>query len=169
MMKMLDVLASYKFDQGSEFFPPTNLEITTINVPNKAENVIPDSGSAHINIRFNDLWSAESLEEKLRELLDSVSENYTLTTSCCAQSFLTKPGEWSDIVRQAVTDVTGLTPEYTTTGGTSDARMVVNYCPVVEFGPINATIHQINENASVEVLQDLTKIYTCILELYFKI
>ena len=85
-----------------------------------------------------------------------------------ADSFITKPGEWSEIVKKAVEDVTGKTPEYTTNGGTSDARFIVNYCPVIECGGINASIHQIDENARVEDLENLTKIYGRILERYFK-
>ena len=168
LVKILDALSDTVLDEGSEFFPPTNLEITTIDVGNTADNVIANSGSAKFNIRFNDHWSSETLSARLHEIIKSCGFDYELDLNCGAESFLTKPAEWSDIVREAVKNVTGKTPEFTTNGGTSDARFVVQYCPVVEFGGINATIHQINENASVQDLKDLSKIFTQMLELYFK-
>ena len=168
LVKILDALSDNVLDEGSDFFPPTNLEITTIDVGNTADNVIANSGSAKFNIRFNDHWSSETLSTKLHEIIKSCGFDYELNLVCGAESFLTKPAEWSDVVREAVKNVTGKTPEFTTNGGTSDARFVVQYCPVVEFGGINATIHQIDENASVQDLKDLSKIFTQMLELYFK-
>ncbi|MDH5722621.1 MAG: succinyl-diaminopimelate desuccinylase [Alphaproteobacteria bacterium] len=167
LIKLLDVLAEEKLDDGSEFFQQSNLEITSIDVGNRAENVIPDSGRAVFNIRFNDHWNAQSLETHLRELLDKQGFEYELGFEGNAESFITMPGDWSEVVKNAVKDVTGHVPEYTTNGGTSDARFIVNYCPVVEFGGINKTIHQIDENATVQDLEDLTKIYEKILESYF--
>ena len=167
LVKLLDALADYEFDAGNTFFPPTNLEITTIDVGNAASNIIPAQGKAAFNIRFNDHWSRESLIAKVTEILDSVSEAYEITFEGEAESFLTQPGDWSDIVRGAVQDVTGKTAEFTTNGGTSDARFVVQYCPVVEFGGINATIHQVDENIRIDDLEKLTKIYTRVLERYF--
>lgn len=161
-------LAAYTFDEGTDFFPPTNLELTSIDTGNPADNVIPAAGTARFNIRFNDRWNAESLEQALRRILDDVSKDYTLDLSCGAESFMTRPGDWSAIVRQAVKDVTGKEPAYTTTGGTSDARFVVKYCPVIECGGVNKTIHQIDESASVDDLQKLTEIYGRVLTLYFK-
>lgn len=168
LVKILDALSDSVLDDGSEFFPSTNLEITTIDVGNTADNVIANSGAAKFNIRFNDRWSGETLSEKLHEIIEACGFDYELDLTCSAESFLTKPGDWSDIVREAVKNVTGNTPEFTTNGGTSDARFMVKHCPVIEFGGINATIHQIDENASVQDLKDLTKIFTQMLELYFK-
>lgn len=165
LVKILDALSDNVLDEGSEFFPPTNLEITTIDVGNTADNVIANSGTAKFNIRFNDHWSSETLSAKLHEIIKSCGFDYELDLTCGAESFLTKPAEWSDIVREAVKNVTGKTPEFTTNGGTSDARFVVQYCPVVEFGGINATIHQIDENARVQDLKDLSKIFTQVLYL----
>ncbi len=164
LIAALDRLVRYEFDQGSEFFPATNLEITTVDVGNVAENVIPAHGAAVFNIRFNDHWTSETLSAKVREI---VGNDVTLNLNCGAESFLTKPGAWSEVVKGAVQDVTAKTPDYTTNGGTSDARMIVNYCPVVEFGGINATIHQVNENASVQDLQNLARIFERVLERYF--
>ncbi len=167
LVKMLDALCNHTFDEGSEFFPATNLEISTIDVGNPAGNVIPRDGRAEFNIRFSEVWNCESLSEKVREILDSVDHPYELELFCGAQSFITEPGDWSGIVAQAVEEVVGRKPEFTTNGGTSDARFIVDYCPVVEFGVLNSTIHQIDECAKVSDLEDLTKVYERVMELYF--
>lgn len=167
LITLLDALAGYRFDAGNEFFLPTNLEITTIDVGNTATNVIPASGKASFNIRFNDQWSKASLIAKIEELLKATGLDYDITFEGNAESFITKPGAWSEIVAGAVEAVAGKRPAYTTTGGTSDARFIVNYCPVIECGAVNATIHQINENANVSDLEDLTRIYGEILKRYF--
>lgn len=168
LIKLMDALASHIFDEGSEFFPPTNLEVTSIDVGNIADNVIPANGKAKFNIRFNDHWNKETLSAKVKELLDGCGYDYDLKLVCGAQSFITQPGDWTDTVKAAVQEITGKTPELTTNGGTSDARFISQYCPVVEFGGINATIHQVNENAKVEDLQNLDLIFRKVLENYFK-
>jgi len=168
LVKLCDALAGYEFDTGTEFFGPTNLELTTIDVGNPAVNVTPDSGVVKFNIRFNDTWSYETLEAKVRAVLDDVSSDYILETSSSAESFITQPGAWTDVVLKAVKEVTGNVPEFTTTGGTSDARFTSQYAPTVEFGPINATIHQIDENAEVKVLEDVTTIFRRVLDLYLR-
>jgi len=167
LVRLLDILAQHEFDQGNEYFPATNLEITTVDVGNTATNVTPESAQAAFNIRFNDQWSSETLKAKITDLLDASGLDYDLRFEGNAESFITKPGEWSKTVRAAVADISGKTPECTTNGGTSDARFVVNYCPVVECGAINASIHQIDENARVQDLKDLSAIYLRILERYF--
>lgn len=167
LTKLVDLLASHTFDEGTEFFPPTNLEITTIDVGNEATNIIPATGQASFNIRFNELWSKASLIEKLNQLLDETSIDYEIEYEGNAESFITQPGEWSDIVAGAVEDVSGKRPAYTTNGGTSDARFVVNYCPVIECGAVNDTIHQVDENAAVQDLHDLSAVYLRVLERYF--
>jgi succinyl-diaminopimelate desuccinylase len=167
LIKMLDALSDHVFDKGSAYFPQTNLEVTTIDVGNPASNVIPSEGRATFNIRFNDRWSSETISQKIVDILDKVKHPYELELSCGAESFITRPGDWSALVLKAVQDITGKKAEYTTNGGTSDARFIVNYCPVVEFGAINASIHQIDEHASVKDLEDLTRIYERILMLYF--
>ncbi len=165
LVKALDVLGTYVFDKGTEHFPPTNLEITAINTDNKAVNIIPKSCSAMFNIRFNDFWTGETLSGKIREILDSTRCKYDLQTVCSGESFITQSITWPDIVQRAVRDVTGLVPELTTSGGTSDARFVSRYCPVLEFGGINETIHKIDENARVDDLEKLAKIYERIIEM----
>ena len=167
LIKLLNALAGHVFDEGTEYFPPTNLEITTIDVGNTVDNVIPHGGKATFNVRFNDTWSGESLGEKIKEILEGVGEAHELTLNYGSESFLTQPCDWSETVKQAVTDITGKTPALATTGGTSDARFIQKYCPVIECGAVNQSVHQIDENARVEDLENLTKIYTRILELYF--
>ncbi len=168
LLTLLDTLATHIFDTGSEYFPATNLELTGIDVDNPADNVIPGSGAGRFNVRFNDQWSGDSLADKIRELLDSAGIEHELELFYGnAESFLTKPGIWSDIVLKAVEDATGKTPKFTTNGGTSDARFIVKYCPTIECGPVNATIHQIDECAEIEVLEKLTDIYEGILKRYF--
>lgn len=169
LIKYLDALAGYTFDEGNEFFDATNLEITTIDVGNTASNVIPASGHASFNIRFNDNWNNESLREKITALLDAVGDDYEIEFEGNAESFITKPNEWTALVQSAVEELSGHKPAYTTTGGTSDARFIVNYCPVVECGAVNDTIHQINEHTKVADLENLSKIYMRILERYFDV
>ncbi len=167
LAKLIDALCAHEFDQENEHFVASNLEFTTVDVGNRAENVIPAKAKAHFNIRYNDNWTAETLGAKCREILDATGLEYELDIRGDAESFLTKPGEWSALVQDAVEEVTGKRPEATTTGGTSDARFVINYCPVVECGGINSTIHQIDENARIDDLLDLTAIYGAILNRYF--
>lgn len=167
MVKMLDALNEYVFDDGNEFFAATNLEVTSVNVDNKADNVIPAEIQARFNIRFNSEWTGETLGTRVKNILNGVSEDYKLELTCGAESFLTQPGEWTELVRSAVSEITGRTPEYTTNGGTSDARFIKDYCPVVEFGLINKTVHQINENTRVSDIVMLTDIYERVLEKYF--
>jgi succinyl-diaminopimelate desuccinylase len=103
----------------------------------------------------------------VKNILNGVSEDYDLALTCGAESFLTRPGEWTELVRGAVADITGRQAEYTTHGGTSDARFIKEYCPVVEFGLINKTVHQVNENTRVSDIVTLTGIYERVLERYF--
>lgn len=168
LLEMLHVLVNHTFDEGSEFFPPTNLEITTIDVGNEATNVIPESGRANVNIRFNDQWCRKSLENKIRELLDGTGHEYGIEFEGNSQSFITQPGEWSEIVKDAVRDITDKVPAYTTNGGTSDARFIVNYCPVIECGTVNESVHKIDENTRVMDLENITRIYIKVLQRFFR-
>jgi succinyl-diaminopimelate desuccinylase len=168
LIKLCDALADYEFDQGSGPFPATNLQISSIDVGNKTSNVIPASGHALFNIRFNDKWTAQSLDKKLREILDSVHQKYELETHSNAASFITPPGNpLSRLVAGAVHDVTGRKPEMTTSGGTSDARFVQKYCPVVECGLVLKTMHQVDEHVALSDMAQLTDIYERVLVRYF--
>ena len=167
LARMISTLSAFEFDQGSDYFDPTNLEFSTIDVGNTATNVIPAQGIATFNVRFSDQWTAESLSNKIREILDDIHAEYHIEFSSNAASFLTAPCAWTQCVQDAVHGIVGKKPAYTTTGGTSDARFITQYCPVVECGPVNKTIHQIDENADVQTLRDLTQVYLAILETTF--
>lgn len=166
LARMIDVLSSAELDQGSDFFDASTLQFTNIDVGNAAGNVIPASASAAFNIRFNDLWTPASLEQEMRLLLDIVGGNYSVDFTCGATSFITPPGPFTTLVSDAVTAVTGRTPELTTGGGTSDARFVRRYCPVVECGLTNKTIHKIDESVAIADLKMLEKIYLKIIRAY---
>ena len=167
MVALTHKLATHQFDEGSDYFPPTNLELTTIDTGNTADNVIPEKTEAHFNVRFNDKWSAKALEEKIRQLLDDTGFDYALSCESNAESFLTEEGSFTALVSKAVEDITGRTPELSTKGGTSDARFVQNYCPVVEYGLINKTIHQVDEHTTISDIESLTQTYELILKNYF--
>ena len=167
LIKYLDTLSSTIYDRGSAYFPPSNLEVTTIDVGNSAGNVIPAKGTAAFNIRFSDRWTMDKLEEKIRGQLDAIDPDYELVCTHGAHPFLTQPGAWTNLVVEAVEKVTGHKPAMTTGGGTSDARFVANYCPVVEFGMVNKTIHQVDEFCTLPQLEKCEKIYHEILKQYF--
>jgi succinyl-diaminopimelate desuccinylase len=164
LAKMAAALSDYKFDDGTDHFPPTNLEISTIDVANNAGNVIPASGTLKFNIRFNTLWTMETLNQKIRKILDPIGSNYDLKTGGNAHPFLTEPGSWTQTVSDVVTKYCDRTPDLTTGGGTSDARFIAPYCPVVEFGLTNETIHQVDENLKISDLEILVEIYSDIIK-----
>lgn len=157
-------LSDYIFDEGTEHFPPTNLEITNIEVDNKARNVIPAHSVIEFNLRFNTTWTDETLEKKLNEIIAKITDNFEIKYSCNAHPFITEPGSWTKIVENSVTRHTKKKPRLTTNGGTSDARFIAPYCDVVEFGLTNETIHQVDEHLRVEDLVRLVDIYTDILK-----
>lgn len=166
LIRLLDALQSAVYDKGSAYFQPTNLEITTIDVGNTATNVIPARGAAKFNVRYSDRWTKESLSEKIRQILDTVDTNYDLVLSHGAQGFLTSPGEWTALVASVIEKETGHKPALSTGGGTSDARFVAQYCPVVEFGMTNQSIHKIDEFCTLADLEKCTAIYHQILKSY---
>lgn len=168
MIKLLDALAGHTFDAGNAHFAPTNLEITTIDVGNPANNIIPEKITARFNVRFNDEWTAETLKEKIVSILDEAGGGYQIDMGGNAPSFLSAPGPLTETVLTAVEKITGRRPAATTSGGTSDARFVQAYCPVVECGLINKTIHQVDEYAALADMEQLTKIYLQILRSYFE-
>ena len=172
LLKMLTALNDDPLDDGNAHFPATNLEITTIDVGNATTNLIPAQASGRINIRFNDMHSGASLskliEDRCAEVATAVGgADYDLDISISGESFLTPPGFLSDVVAGAIKDVTGLDPELSTTGGTSDARFIKDHCAVVEFGLINQTAHKVDENALVTEVHDLARIYADVLKRYF--
>jgi succinyl-diaminopimelate desuccinylase len=167
---ILTALFSPPLDQGNADFEPTNLEVVSVDVGNPAFNVIPGEMRLTFNVRFNDLWTLDSLSAEIRRRVTGadVGGRATLTVEPSnAVAFLTKPGSFTDLVAAAVTNVTGRKPALSTGGGTSDARFIKNACPVVELGLVNATIHAVNERVAVDDLEALSRIYERALELYF--
>jgi succinyl-diaminopimelate desuccinylase len=157
-------------DAGSAHFDPSNLEFTSVDVGNKTVNVIPREARARFNIRFNDHHTRESLKALLEARASAAAQGRRSRIEwdpSNADAFLTKPGPFVQLVSDAVADVTGRQPELSTSGGTSDARFIKDYCPVVEFGLVNAAMHKIDENVPIADLVALTAIYRRILERYF--
>lgn len=168
---MLSALADEPIDEGTEHFQPTILQITTVDVGNPAMNVIPATARAAFNSRFNDLHTPQSLEALLRARLDRVAgergAKYVLTTRSNATSFLTPPGALSDLLAGAIEAHCGRRPALTTTGGTSDARFFKDHCPVVEFGLVGQTMHQVDERVPAREIEALAAIYKTVLDGYF--
>ncbi|WP_171236120.1 succinyl-diaminopimelate desuccinylase [Ruegeria sp. HKCCA6837] len=171
MARLMDRLASHELDQGTDHFDASTLAVVTIDTGNAATNVIPARSSGAVNIRFNDLHSGASLSDWLKSEADQVAAEYGVEVDVrikiSGESFLTPPGPLSDLVAKAVEAETGVTPELSTTGGTSDARFVKNHCPVVEFGLVGRTMHQVDECVEVAQVEQLKSIYTRILTEYF--
>lgn len=167
LVKILNALNDWEIDQGNEFFAPSNLEVVTIDVGNDASNVIPMNATAKFNIRFNSEQNSEKLTRIITEICNLYSDRHTLDINVSGDSFLTPKGDLSDLIENAIRDVIGKTVEFSTTGGTSDARFIKNYCPVIEFGLINKTIHQVNECAKVSDIILLKDIYLALIRKYF--
>ena len=167
LVAMLHALTTTELDRGSEHFQPSTLQVATIDIGNPAANVIPASAQAVFNIRFNDRWTGETLKRWLAERLDAVGGRCTLDVTVSGESFLVPPGAVGGRLAEAVRRVTGRTPEFSTTGGTSDARFIRTCCPVVEFGLVGQTAHQVDERVALADLAALTEIYDTFLGLYF--
>lgn len=157
LVALLADLNALELDGGTEWFQPSNLEITDIAVGNGAHNVIPETGRARISIRFNDLHSGDSLARRVEDIARKHGGSAHAIIS--GEPFLTPPGAFSDLVARAVEAETGVTPELSTTGGTSDARFLRHLCPVIEFGLVNATMHKLDEAVAVDDLDALARIY----------
>jgi succinyl-diaminopimelate desuccinylase len=164
LVRALAALTAAPLDAGSDWFQPSSLQITSIDIGNKATNVIPATASAALNIRFNDHHSGASLSAWLRAVLAQHAEQFDLDVAISGESFLTQPGPLVDTLRGAITRVTGIEPTLDTGGGTSDARFIARFCPVAEFGLIGATMHQVDECVPVAELRDLARIYAGILD-----
>jgi succinyl-diaminopimelate desuccinylase len=171
LVAYLDALARYSLDQGSAHFDPSTLALTTIDVGNPASNVIPARAKATLNIRFNDLHSGASLSDWLHDHAAQHSAGsgvrLDLEISISGESFLTPPGPLVNLVAQAVEAECGIAPVLSTSGGTSDARFVKDHCPVVEFGLVGKSMHQVDEYAEIADIHRLKAVYTHILRQYF--
>nr|WP_315477632.1 succinyl-diaminopimelate desuccinylase [uncultured Sphingorhabdus sp.] len=154
---ILAEIEAITLDEGTDWFQASNIEITDLNVGNKATNVIPAKAEARLSIRFNDLHNGEALVARVRECVEA--HGGILTAMISGEAFLTPPGAFSDAISEAVEAVVGIAPEPSTTGGTSDARFLTKICPVVEFGLCNATMHKLDEAVAIADLSALTEIY----------
>jgi succinyl-diaminopimelate desuccinylase len=167
---VLAALLAPPLDQGNADFQPSNLEVVSVDVGNPAANVIPGEVRLAFNVRFNDLWTPDSLAAEIARRVGAAAGRARTTLAfepTNAVAFLTRPGPFTDLVAAAVLDVTGRRPELSTGGGTSDARFIKNACPVVELGLVNATIHAVDERVALDDLEALSRIYERALELYF--
>jgi len=157
LIAILTEIEAITLDEGTDWFQASNIEITDLNVGNKATNVIPAKAEARLSIRFNDLHNGEALVARVRERVEALGG--ILTAMISGEAFLTPPGAFSDAILEAVEAVVGIAPEPSTTGGTSDARFLTKICPVVEFGLCNATMHKLDEAVAIADLSALTEIY----------
>ncbi|MDR3326387.1 MAG: succinyl-diaminopimelate desuccinylase [Rhodospirillaceae bacterium] len=163
LLAMLQVITSKPLDGGSTYFQPSTLVLTSIDVGNKITNITPSQAYATFNIRFNNNHSGASLEQWLRQSLNEVGGIYELDIDIIGESFITTPGYLCEVLSKAITKITGRIPNLGTTGGISDARFIRKMCPVVEFGLVGQTMHQINERVLLTDLEDLTNIYLNVL------
>lgn len=168
LVHMLDRLKSEPIDGGSEFFPPSNLEVTSVDVDNKVENLIPADAKARFNIRFNDQHDPESIQAWMRTQCEAIGGEFSLECRVSGESFLSHDHTLAHIVRDVAEEVTDHRAELSTTGGTSDARFIKDYTSVIEFGTTGPTAHKVDERVAVKTLEDLTVIYRKMLERYFK-
>jgi succinyl-diaminopimelate desuccinylase len=170
IVAIMNAVMAGPLDHGSEHFEASNLEFTSVDVGNPTVNVIAAEARARFNIRFNDHQSHSSLKALVEGRARAVARGGRFRFEwdpSNADVFLTRPGPFVDLVRGAVAEVTGRTPELSTSGGTSDARFIKDYCPVVEFGLVNDTMHKIDERVATPDLVTLTAVYRRILERYF--
>ena len=170
LVRMLHALTREPLDAGNAHFQPSSLQITSIDIGNPTENVIPGSAEARFNIRFNDMHSSDSLTKWIQKTLDQAAGEpgrYDLKVRVSGESFIFPPGELSELLGAGIEQVTGRRPELSTTGGTSDARFIKDHCPVAEFGLVGETMHKIDERCSLDDIRALTEIYRVVLSRYF--
>ena len=172
IVKILKELKDIKFDKGTKNFQPTNLEVTKINIENKADNIIPATAEAIFNVRFNNIHSSKSLKKKLNKIFKKINKKhkskFKIEYKVSGEAFLTKPNKTTFMVQNIVRKITKIKPKLSTTGGTSDLRFIKNICPGLEFGLVGKTMHKVDEAVSLKDLKNLTKIYLIILQSYFK-
>src|ERR1700733_397316 len=166
LVQALAALTAAPLDAGTDWFEPSTLQVTSVDVGNAAPNVVPASARAALNIRFNDGHSGASLIAWVRATLARYADRFDLDASISGESFVTRPGPLVDILRQAIRSATAIEPQLDTGGGTSDARFIANYCPVAEFGLVGATMHQTDECVPVAELRELAGIYRNVIAAY---
>jgi len=163
LARVIAALDALHLDDGTDVFPPSNLEFTAVSTPTDASNVIPGAATAQLNIRFNNLHKGSDLVAMVEEIAAREAPGATVRARISGEAFLTPPGQLYDLVVDAIRDETGITPELSTSGGTSDGRFLIQLCPVVDFGLPNATMHKLDESASVADIKQLSRIYERIL------
>ncbi len=172
IVNVLKELKDIKFDKGTKDFQPTNLEVTSININNNADNVIPGSAEATFNIRFNNIHSSNSIKKRLNKFFRKISKksksNYKVEYRVSGEAFLTKPNTTTFMIQNIIKKITKIKPKLSTTGGTSDLRFIRKLSPGLEFGLVGKTMHKVDEAVSIADLKKLTKIYSEILINYFK-
>ena len=166
LVRALSAMTAAPLDAGTDFFEPSSLQVTSVDVGNPASNVIPASAHAALNIRFNDRHTGAALEAWLRAVLAQHAERFALDVSVSGEAFLTQPGPMVDRLRVAVAAATGAEPALDTGGGTSDARFIARYCPVAEFGLVGSSMHQVDERVPVDELHGLAHAYRAVLDAF---
>ncbi len=164
LVRALHALTAEPLDQGSRFFEPSTLQVTSVDVGNPATNIIPGSAAARLNIRFNDHHSAASLTARIQAVLEQHAPRHDLAIECSGESFLTQPGPFVDALVRAVRAECGREAMLDTGGGTSDARFIARHCPVAELGAVGATMHKADECTPVEELRALARLYARVIE-----
>jgi succinyl-diaminopimelate desuccinylase len=164
LARIIAALDSVHLDDGTEAFPPSNLEFTGLDTPTHASNVIPGGATAQLNIRFNNLHKGADLVRMVEEVARREAPEAKIRSRISGEAFLTPPGPLYDIVVEAIREETGLEPELSTSGGTSDGRFLIQLCPVVDFGLPNASMHKVGEHGAVEDIEALSRIYERILK-----
>jgi succinyl-diaminopimelate desuccinylase len=167
LARVIDALDAVHLDDGTDAFPPSNLEFTSIDTPTHVSNVIPGSAMAQLNIRFNNLQKGADLVRMVEEIAEREAPGAKVRARISGEAFLTPPGPLYDVVVAAIEEETGRAPELSTSGGTSDGRFLIQLCPVVDFGLPNATMHKVGECAAVEDIQALSRIYERIIRKTF--
>ena len=171
IVKILKAIKEIRFDKGTKDFQPTNLEVTKINIDNRADNVIPAIAEATFNIRFNNKHSSASIKKRLNKIFSKIIKKnkakYKVEYRVSGEAFLTKPNKTTFMIQRVVKKITKIKPKLSTTGGTSDLRFIKKISPGLEFGLVGKTMHKVDEAVSLKDLKNLTKIYQNILQNYF--
>lgn len=163
LARIVTALEALELDTGTDTFQPSNLEVTAISTPTGATNIIPGSARAQLNIRFNNLHGGDALIDLVRRVAEEQAPGATVEAAISGEAFLTPPGPLYDMITAAIRDETGVAPELSTAGGTSDGRFLIALCPVVDFGLPNGTMHKLDEAAAVEDIRALARIYARVL------
>ncbi|WP_345777677.1 succinyl-diaminopimelate desuccinylase [Sphingomicrobium clamense] len=167
LAKIIDAVEAEVWDKGTDIFQPTNLEFTGIDTPTHASNVIPGKATAQLNIRFTNLHSGEQLVDRVREIAHTIEPDTHVKARISGEAFLTPEGPLTQMLSEAIEEVTGVSPELSTKGGTSDGRFFHKICPVIDFGLPNASMHKVGEHAAIADIEKLSEIYRRLLEKVF--